>query len=398
MAGFTLIEMLIAVAVFVVIGGATLGLFANNATYFNQQQGTAGLNISLQNALTQIQLDMVNAGTGYYPGMVIPSWPIGATITNQNPTSACNTPATFTYSATCFDQLNILTLNPNTIPAHPTDITGGGFATNCSTMTSGTFYILPDVIAGKTLAQELTLTAAQFSQGDNILVVTAGGGGGSRQGPNDNASNAGTTGALYDTFVLNGAPVIGANYVALPFDPPTGKNSSNVSDGTYTSAQEAADDPLGIAGPVDNANPNIGVSFCGGDWVMKLEPTSYKVDLTNPQNPTLVRVQGGVTSTIAEQIIGFKVGAATEVISTSTATDVENTFFSFFAQNTPTQTPAGYNNNFSLIRSIRVTLLGRTTPNPDPTYVFRNSFDQGPYQVLDASVVVNPRNMTMNGN
>lgn len=396
-AGFTLVEMLIAMTMFLVIGGATLGMFAQHASLFGQQQGTAGLNIALQNAITQVQLDLVNAGTGYYPGMVIPSWPIGATITNQTPSSPCNDSTTFTYSATCFDTLNILTLNPNIIPAHPTDSTGSTAATACSKMTSSPFYIQPDVIAGKTVAQELTLTAAQFSQGDKILVVTSGGGGGSHQGPNDNSSNAGASGALYDTLVLTGAPTIGANYVSLPFDPPTGTNSSGVSDGTYTSAQEGADDPLGIAGPTDNANPNIGVTFCANDWVMKLEPTTYQVDsTTNPQNPTLQRVQGGVASTIAEQIIGFKVGGATEVISTSTSTDVENTFFSFFAKNKPTDNPPGYNNNFSLIRSLRITLLGRTTPNPQEA--FRNTFDGGPYQVLDTTVVVNPRNMTMNGN
>jgi hypothetical protein len=43
-------------------------------------------------------------------------------------------------------------------------------------------------------------------------------------------------------------------------------------------------------------------------------------------------------------------------------------------------------------------MIGRTNPNPDPSYTFRNTFDGGPYQVLDSTVVINPRNMTMNGN
>jgi hypothetical protein len=45
---------------------------------------------------------------------------------------------------------------------------------------------------------------------------------------------------------------------------------------------------------------------------------------------------------------------------------------------------------------VRVSLIGRTNPNPDPTYTFRNTFDGGPYQVVDANVVINPRNITMN--
>jgi prepilin-type N-terminal cleavage/methylation domain-containing protein len=98
-AGFTLIEFLVAMLLFVIIGGATFSMFAKNAPYFNQQQNTAALNISLQNAVSQLQLDLVNAGTGYYPGTVIPSWPIGVTIINQNPASACDTPATFSTSS-----------------------------------------------------------------------------------------------------------------------------------------------------------------------------------------------------------------------------------------------------------------------------------------------------------
>ena len=114
----------------------------NNAPYFNRQQNLAAVNIAMQNAVSQMQLDLVNAGTGYYPGTVIPSWPIGVTITNQPAGAApCNDPATFTYTAACFDTLNILTINPNTPPAHPTNATGGTASTNCSNMTASPFYI-----------------------------------------------------------------------------------------------------------------------------------------------------------------------------------------------------------------------------------------------------------------
>jgi prepilin-type N-terminal cleavage/methylation domain-containing protein len=88
-AGFTLIEFLVAMAMFVVVGGATFSMFAKNAPLFTQQQNTASLNIALENVVSQLQLDLVNAGTGYYPSTgVIPSWPVGVTITNQIPTTA----------------------------------------------------------------------------------------------------------------------------------------------------------------------------------------------------------------------------------------------------------------------------------------------------------------------
>ena len=105
-------------------------------------------------------------------------------------------------------------------------------------------------------------------------------------------------------------------------------------------------------------------------------------------------MQNGVSDNIAEQIIGFKVGAATWVVN-STA-DVPT--YSFYGQKLMTDSPQGYQSDFALIRSVRVSLIARTNPNPDPSYTFRNTFDGGPYQVVDATVVINPRNMTMNGN
>jgi len=122
---------------------------------------------------------------------------------------------------------------------------------------------------------------------------------------------------------------------------------------------------------------------------MKLEPTTYAINVNNPQDPILQRTQNGVIDNIAEQIIGFKVGAATWYNNAASPT------YSFFAASA---NPQGYGKNYQLVRSVRVTMIGRTNPNPDPTYTFRNTFDGGPYQVLDASVVINPRNMTMNGN
>ena len=107
-----------------------------------------------------------------------------------------------------------------------------------------------------------------------------------------------------------------------------------------------------------------------------------------------MRKQSGNTDIIAEQIIGFKAGAATWIPAASTSTLT----YSFYAQNATSATPPGYGSNFELVRSVRVTLIGRTTPNPDPTYTFRNTFDGGAYQVEPATVVINPRNLTMNSN
>jgi hypothetical protein len=54
-----------------------------------------------------------------------------------------------------------------------------------------------------------------------------------------------------------------------------------------------------------------------------------------------------------------------------------------------------YNSDYTLVRAVRVTVIGRTTPTTDPTYTYRNPFDFGAYQIRGSSIIVNPRNLTM---
>jgi len=373
-AGFTLVEFMVAMAMFMVIGGATFSMFAKNAPLFTQQQNTASLNIALQNVVSQLQLDLVNAGTGYYPPTgIIPSWPVGVTIANQVPANACNVAATFTYTAACFDTLYILTINPGTVPYHPTDSTGSKTAGASSVTTASPFYIQPN--PPQTAAQ----LAATFAKGEQLLLITSGTTSSGTQLPTGNGSTTTAYTPKVNTIVLTANPTVcGVNCVALTFNP------SNA-DGTNSQAN----DPVGISSTL---SANLGSTFHTTDWVMLFTPTKYYVDtVTDPQNPTLKRqATGGPADTIAEQIIGFKVGAATSNASDTTSTPT----YSFAAQNQPGDTPVGYANDFTLVRSVRVTLIGRTPPNPTAGYV--NSFDRGPYQVLGADVVVNPRNMSMN--
>ena len=48
--------------------------------------------------------------------------------------------------------------------------------------------------------------------------------------------------------------------------------------------------------------------------------------------------------------------------------------------------------NFSLVRAVRVSLIGRTAPS-NTDNEFKNAFDQGHYQVQGIALVVNPRNV-----
>jgi prepilin-type N-terminal cleavage/methylation domain-containing protein len=76
-AGFTLVELLVAMAIFMVIGGAGIALLAQHQPIFNQQQNLAEVNIALRNAVAQMQIDIGNAGANYYPTVNIPNYPVG---------------------------------------------------------------------------------------------------------------------------------------------------------------------------------------------------------------------------------------------------------------------------------------------------------------------------------
>jgi hypothetical protein len=358
----------VATAVFVVVAGAALALFSSQQPLFNRQQNFSALNISMRNAVAQMQLDMVNAGTGYFPGTNIPGWPVGVTIVNSNPASPCNTPATYTYSSTCFDQLNVIATDSNTPAAHPDN---GGFAFNgsdCIATTSSPVYVLPP--AGTTPAA----LASDYHNGDQLLLV--------------DAANSQMT-----TIQLSAAPTTysnnGSTGVKLSF------NVTN-SDGTNT----AADDPLSVTTclvstlpcPAADLNPKLNTSFCYTDWILRLAPITYQVSTANPSDPVLTRTQGGTTSNVAEQVIGFKVGAVAWNVTSDTIP------YSYFASNSAASSPAGYSNEWWLIRSVQVALIARTTPVTDPTYTYRNGFDGGPYQIESEIATVNPRNLSMNNN
>lgn len=335
-AGFSLVELLVAMAVFLIIGGAAVALVKKHVPIFTSQQNQTSLNLSMRNAVAQMQIDVVNAGTGYYQGVNIPSWPIGITVVNSAPGTGCYDPVAKTYSSTCFDTLNVIAIDQNTPPSNPSDI-----GANCVSTTSSSLFITP--VGLTTLAQ----LAADFHTGDQLLLVKS-------------------DGSQMTTTILTGDGSVTGGKVKLPHNP-TGV------DGTNSSGA----DPLALSNTADSNK--LGVQFCNTDWVLKLSPITYQVDASDPTNPKLTRTQGGQTNVISEQIIGFKVGAA---VWNGTTDDT----YSFDAST--------YSHDWSLIRSVRVSLIGRT--QTDIANSFRNSFDGGPYKIESVSVVINPRNLSMN--
>ncbi len=342
--GFSLVELLLALAIFLIVSATAFSLFNQHQPMFQQQQNLAAMNVGLRNAVAQLQIDLVNAGTGYYAGANIPNFPIGVTLINNPAGSSCYNAAAHTYTASCFDRLNIMSTDPNVPPVHPEDI-----GSNCVSTTSSTLFTEP--ATGLTVAQ----TAAEFHAGDQLLLVKS-------------------DGSQMATTILSKDGGVSGNKVQLQHNP-TATNGTNT----------GANDPLGIS---TNPNNKLGTTFCGNDWVLKLSPIAYYVDTTDPNNPKLMRSRASVTAVVAEQIIGFKLGAA--LWNANTDTETYNFDASTYGN------PAGsapY--DYTLVRSVRISLIGRTPPNPGPTYTFRNTFDGGAYQIQGASVVVNPRNLSM---
>jgi len=363
--GFSLLELLVAMAVFLIVSGASFTLFQRHQALLSREQGLAGLNIGLRNALTQIQIDVVNAGNGLIVGAYVPSWPMGASIVNPAPSTPCNNASTYSYTASCFDTLNAITVDPDpTVPVlHPQSLSGGCVTTSASGPTTITLYSLPP--SGFTPSS----AAAKFHAGDQMLFVAASG----------NPYVPFTTARLS----ANGATGGSTNqYVALTF------NSTLA--GGYNNAGATGNDPLNMTTSqgTNGIDPSkLHDSFCSSDWVLRLSPIIYSVDTTtDPTNPKLMRTRGGVQNVVMEQVVSFRVGAGI-------FGDLSDNY-RYNASTAPAN--GGYYNDFTEVRAIRVSLIGRTKPDTINTY--RNLFDQGPYQVLGSSTVVNPRNLSMNNN
>jgi len=374
--GFSILELLVASAVFMLVAGAAFTLFNKQELSSEVVQGQVGLNIALRNAATQLQIDLANAGSGYFQGLNIPNWPVGVTIVNNvvSAGSSCYNSTTSTYGSSCFDQVNIIAAaNAATYPPiNATDSTGANGVANCSNTNTGIAY--GQAASGLTLAQ----TAAKYSSGDQLLFLTA-------------------TNNHITSVVLTAAPTVVGSAVRFVFSPTLDQTVGGVH---YKGYNSLANDPLDITAcdglstcsPAAQPNGKLGEQFCGTDWILKLAPITYQVDISTPSNPKLTRTQSGTTSTVMEQVIGFKVGAA--IWNATTGTDATSYNYAASTYTNVTANDMAY--NFTLVRSVRVSIIGRTTPSTDPNYKFRNAFDNGAYQVQGTAVVVNPRDMSMN--
>jgi prepilin-type N-terminal cleavage/methylation domain-containing protein len=349
--GFSLIELMIAMAIFMVVGGAAVSLVNKHEVLFTKSQNQAGVNIALRNSIAQIQTDVVNAGSGYYPGSNMPFWPVGITATGTpGDDAACK--ASGVWVPACFDTLTVLTADPSVPAGQPSANPDGSGVFNVGVNT--TLYLTFNISANPPLtAPQLTTLlntwAPKYAPGTEILLVQS------------------------DTSTPQILPlVVGAAGASV-----TANNTLSVQ------VSAAPTDNLGIMDAGDNSlfttlafGPAIAPKLLTDppgprDYVIRLDATKYSVNAANQ----LVRLAPNsiIPDPIANNIVGFQVQE--------------------FANGTwgKLAVPA----DWSQIRAVQVTLVARTPSKGDPTTGFQNSYDKGSYQVEGISVVVNPRNLSM---
>jgi len=211
--------------------------------------------------------------------------------------------------------------------------------------------------------------AANFLTGDELMLVSA-------------------NGLPFTTITLSSGGTASGSNIVLKF----------------TSTSSTGVNPLDVPGPPGGAglelttnapSTYLGINYNAGDWIIRLAPITYYVNYANypngangPNDPQLMRqVKGSAAVPVIDQVVIFKVGA-------SLVNDGTGLYYYNASDPNTNHMNGGYNNDFTLIRTIRVTMMARTVPNGSLAY--RNQFDGGPYQILGASVVINPRNLSMN--
>ena len=315
-----------------------------------------GLSVGLRNTTSQLQLDLANAGTGIYSGYTLPTWPIGVTVVNNVVASgtSCYNATTGAYGTNCFDQLNILQAGPNVPPILLTDTSAAAGLLSVPSPNGGVAY--GQAASGQTL----TTTKNYYHQNDQLLLLKS-------------------DGSKMTTVVLTSAPTV-YNSVAVKFTFNVTNSDGSNSAGTNFNygSTTVIHDPLDITacgGGACPTNNNFTTSFGGSDWIFKLSPVIYYVNSSSAGDPQLIRVKGGTTSVIMDQVIGFKVGATIEGSVNNNVT--WGTSYYFYDASTynlngtvnPTTGIAASPDSaylFSLVRSVRISLIGRTTPALTP--------------------------------
>jgi prepilin-type N-terminal cleavage/methylation domain-containing protein len=420
--GFTLIELLIAMVIFIIVAGAAFSLFNQHVQMATRQQNLSSVNIGLRNAMSQLEIDLSGAGQNlvstdtqapqaFTLGVIVHNNVVGVAATCSVSTANWSYP----ISSACFDSFTTINLKPCTAA-------GGSSAPilqmhdplGASELLNGGTIIYGDDPANPGNSTTLTNDSGCFKNGDEILVV---------QVPTTADSQITCDGGKFNycmgvvTLTADSSISVqsGYDYIKLPHNSPS-----------------SAHDPLGVVyrsgggtNFTDSLTINTAYSSGTGTYVMDLGTAANNNAITyavqaNPSNstdPQLMRCLGATCTTsnqqlLSDQVIGFKVGAALWNAKQTGTADIGSYLYdsshycsdAIIASVGPPATyvdctqnpPSVYDPyDYTLVRSIRVSMISRTPPALDPTLsIFKNGFDNGPYLVQQASVVVDLRNLS----
>ena len=397
--GFTLLEMMVAMAVFLIVASAAFSLFNKHLALVTQQQGLSNVNIGLRNAMSQLELDLAAAGPNLFSsvqqsGSPVQPFSLGVIIRNNTPTAAgaCAPNANWSYptNKACYDSLTLVTVKPcagGTAPILQIDDPGN----STESLSSSSVVWGNDFNTGANLAND----ASCFKQGDEILVV---------QPSPMTCDNGNQFNYCMGVVTLTKDAKVSGGKIQLQHNP-TG----------------AGYDPLGIVfnsgSNVNYSNANgLGVGYSNGAYIVNLgdgtQDITYAVvtSATDPLNNQLVRCNGATCTAanaqvLTDQVIGFKIGAILWDNAKTNATDDANYFYDASqyctdaiagADCSTTPPPANDPYDFTLVRAVRVSMIVRTVPNANTPALSKltNGFDGGPYLVQQGSVSVDLRSIT----
>lgn len=413
--GFSIFEMLVAMAVFLVVASAAFFLFNKHLALVTEQQSLSSVNIGLRNAMSQLELDLAAAGPNLFSGVQQAGSPVqpfslGVLIRNNTPAAAgaCAPNANWSYptSQACFDSMTLLQPKPCTLAGGataPVLVTNDPGQSGTAILNSSNIFVT-DLNPGAVLANDIQC----FKKNDEVLFVQVAAGTLLACDP--------TQPAVLSTYCVGvvqltqDANTAGANGIKLQHNPTGG-------------GADAAGDPLNIvfnsSGSNNFAKAN-GFSYpfdaTGGTYVVDLgdgsQDITYSVitSATDPSNDQLVRCNGATCTAanaqvLTDQVIGFKIGAILWDNAKTNATDDANYFYDASkyctdavagADCSTTPPPANDPNDFTLVRAVRVSMIARTVPKANSPALpnFKNGFDGGPYLVQQGSVSVDLRSIT----
>jgi prepilin-type N-terminal cleavage/methylation domain-containing protein len=410
--GFTVIELMVAMVVFLVVAGTAFSVFDQHMQMITHQESLSGVNLALRSASGQLQMDLQGAGQNLL-GTVPPDGSLifstGVIIQNEVPsvqggTAPACTPAATTWAypnpSACFDSLTIF--GPQKCAANVST----GEAPVLALVSNVNVVSATSLTASDPNLGVPATDATCFHAGDELLLI---------QQP-----TGGTLpGCVAEPFTfcigeveLSAAPTVSGSNLSFSFTS-TGSNGAP----TGCPGSSCTDPQQILYNPVTsgtNFTNSIQYYFTSGSTYLvdvggSTSAITYSV-VVNPSNSAdmqLERCNAGSCAVLADEVIGFKVGAILWSNESADQPDMANYFFD------PSQycyDPTGVVNcnslplptngkdpyDYSLIRAVRISLIGRTAPSQDPTLNnFANGFDGGPYLIQQASTVVDLRNMTI---